>query len=91
MILPNLGHYEHFELIIPSDRVFYGLSEYTKNVEIQPTEHKLCLFKYICIVLLQVSVTFDPFMSLSVPIPRNLRLLPVIFVPCDPNTTPIKV
>ncbi len=42
-------------------------------------------------IVLQVSVTFDPFMSLSVPIPRNLRLLPVMFVPCDPNTTPIKV
>ncbi|CAI8045180.1 Ubiquitin carboxyl-terminal hydrolase 19 [Geodia barretti] len=34
------------------------------------------------------SVTFDPFMSLSVPIPRNLRRLPVIFVPQDPNSLP---
>jgi ubiquitin carboxyl-terminal hydrolase 19 len=34
------------------------------------------------------SVTFDPFMSLSVPIPRNLRRLPVIFVPRDPNSLP---
>ena len=43
------------------------------------------------ILLFQVSVTFDPYMSLSVPIPQNLRHLPVIFVPSDPETTPIKV
>ena len=36
-------------------------------------------------------MTFDPFMSLSVPIPRNLRHLPVIFVPQDPNIMPIEV
>ena len=40
---------------------------------------------------LQESVTFDPFMSLSVPIPRNLRRLPVIFVPQDPNSLPKQV
>jgi ubiquitin carboxyl-terminal hydrolase 19 len=34
------------------------------------------------------SVTFDPFLSLSVPIPRNLRRLPVIFVPQNPDSIP---
>ena len=43
------------------------------------------------IISAQVSMTFDPFMSLSVPIPRNLRHLPVIFVPRDPNIMPIEV
>ena len=43
------------------------------------------------IISAQVSMTFDPFMSLSVPIPRNLRHLPVIFVPRDPSVMPIEV
>ena len=46
---------------------------------------------YDYIISAQISVTFDPFMSLSVPIPRNLRHLPVIFVPQDPNIMPIEV
>ena len=33
-------------------------------------------------------MTFDPFMSLSVPIPRNLRRLPIFFVPRHPSLTP---
>ena len=36
-------------------------------------------------------MTFDPFMTMSVPIPNNLRQLPVFFVPKDPDTFPIKV
>ena len=40
---------------------------------------------------MQISVTFDPFMSLSVPIPKNLRHLPVIFVPKDPDSMPQEV
>jgi hypothetical protein len=44
-----------------------------------------------CLMNLQVSVTFDPFMTMSVPIPINLRQLPVFFVPKEPETLPTKV
>ena len=55
-----------------------------------------CRYALMCItcdyiISAQVSMTFDPFMSLSVPIPRNLRHLPVIFVPQDPSVMPIEV
>ena len=36
-------------------------------------------------------MTFDPFMSLSVPIPKNLRHLPIIFIPKDPDQLPRQV
>ena len=35
-------------------------------------------------------MTFDPFMSLSVPIPRNLRRIPIFFVPHDPSLVPLR-
>ena len=46
---------------------------------------------YIKMSSMQESVTFDPFMSMSVPIPGKLRNLPVFFVPCDPKHLPTKV
>ncbi len=39
--LPKFGHFEKIELNIPSDRVFSGLSEYHKIIQIGPTELKL--------------------------------------------------
>ena len=50
-----------------------------------------CVLHVYYIISAQLSMTFDPFMSLSVPIPRNLRHLPVIFVPRDPSIMPIEV
>ncbi|KAL5474915.1 hypothetical protein EMCRGX_G026942 [Ephydatia muelleri] len=44
----------------------------------------------VCSECSKVSVTFDPFMTMSVPIPNNLRQLPVFFVPKEPDTFPTK-
>lgn len=55
-------------------------------------DHLQGLFRstLVCSECSKVSVTFDPFMTMSVPIPNNLRQLPVFFVPKDPDTFPIK-
>ena len=39
----------------------------------------------------QVSITFDPFMILPVPLPKKQRLLPIIFMSKDPHRKPVKV
>ncbi len=39
--LSRLAYFEKFELNIPSDRIFLGLSEYHKIIEIRPTELKI--------------------------------------------------
>ena len=52
----------------------------------------LCALLYMCVYMyIQESVTFDPFMSMSVPIPGKLRNLPVFFVPSNPKHLPTKV
>ena len=40
---------------------------------------------------LQVSVTFDPFSCLAVPLPKKMRLLSVVLMKKEPNVTPVKV
>ncbi len=48
--------------------------------------------KYECyFVYFQVSITFDPFMILPVPLPKRKRLLPITFMPCQPHVKPTKV
>ena len=41
VILSKLGHFKHFELKTLFYRVFYGLSEYQKNIEIGQIKLKL--------------------------------------------------
>ena len=45
VILSKFGCFENFELNKPSCRVFCGLSEYLKIIQIRCTEHKLWTFK----------------------------------------------
>ena len=46
---------------------------------------------YYCCAVLQVSVTFDPFSCLAVPLPKKMRLLSVVLMRKDPSITPVKV
>lgn len=46
--------------------------------------------KLLCPVCHKVSITFDPFLYLSLPLPRNQRLLPVTFLWRDPKKKPTK-
>ncbi len=61
----EIGRFENFELKIPSDRVFSGLSEYYKIIQIGQTELKLWplehghRYVYTCVcVHLEVGATW---------------------------------
>lgn len=56
--------------------IFHGLLKSTLN----------------CLVCHEISIKFDPFCYLSVPLPsKRERLIEVIFVPLDPNQLLLKV
>lgn len=40
---------------------------------------------------LQVSITFDPFLYLPVPLPQKQKVLPVFYFAREPHSKPIKV
>ena len=42
-------------------------------------------------VPLQVSITFDPFLYLPVPLPQKQKVLPVFYFAREPHSKPIKV
>lgn len=42
-------------------------------------------------LLLQVSITFDPFLYLPVPLPQKQKVLSVFFFAKEPHKKPIKV
>ena len=44
-----------------------------------------------CLHFVQVSITFDPFLYLSVPLPKRKKVLTVTFMWRDPHRKPIKV
>ncbi|KAL4225919.1 Ubiquitin carboxyl-terminal hydrolase 19 [Mactra antiquata] len=46
--------------------------------------------KLVCPVCGKVSITFDPFVYLSLPLPKRQRLLPVTFIWKDPYRKPIR-
>lgn len=46
--------------------------------------------KLVCPVCSKVSITFDPFLYLSVPLPKKRKIMPVVFFTKDPNRKPIK-
>ena len=46
---------------------------------------------YVTFPTIQVSVTFDPFSCLAVPLPKKMRLISVILFTKDPTVTPVKV
>ncbi|KAL5013935.1 hypothetical protein ScPMuIL_008205 [Solemya velum] len=46
--------------------------------------------KLVCPVCSKVSITFDPFLYLSVPMPKKLRCVSVIFMWKDPHRKPVK-
>uniref|UniRef100_T1J592 ubiquitinyl hydrolase 1 n=1 Tax=Strigamia maritima TaxID=126957 RepID=T1J592_STRMM len=46
--------------------------------------------KLVCPVCAKVSITFDPFLYLSVPLPKTQRLFPITFFAKDPSRRPIK-
>lgn len=43
------------------------------------------------LVHLQVSITFDPFLYLPVPLPQKQKVLPVFYFAREPHSKPIKV
>lgn len=45
---------------------------------------------YLC-PLLQVSITFDPFLYLPVPLPQKQKVLSVFYFAKEPHKKPIKV
>ncbi|XP_060079389.1 ubiquitin carboxyl-terminal hydrolase 19-like [Ylistrum balloti] len=47
--------------------------------------------KLVCPVCGKVSITFDPFLYLSVPLPKKKRQLPVIFMWRDPYKKPVQL
>ncbi|XP_033746045.1 ubiquitin carboxyl-terminal hydrolase 19-like [Pecten maximus] len=47
--------------------------------------------KLVCPVCGKVSITFDPFLYLSVPLPKKKRQLPVIFMWRDPYKRPVQL
>ncbi|XP_025107541.1 ubiquitin carboxyl-terminal hydrolase 19-like [Pomacea canaliculata] len=46
--------------------------------------------KLVCPVCNKVSITFDPFLYLSVPLPKNKKTISVIFMWRDPHRKPVK-
>lgn len=46
--------------------------------------------KLVCPVCDKVSITFDPFLYLSVPLPKKVRVIPIVFFAKDPFCRPIK-
>uniref|UniRef100_S4RDN2 ubiquitinyl hydrolase 1 n=1 Tax=Petromyzon marinus TaxID=7757 RepID=S4RDN2_PETMA len=53
--------------------------------------HGLYKSKLVCPVCGHVSITFDPFLYLPVPLPQRQRVLPVYFLPREPYRRPVKV
>ena len=45
----------------------------------------------VCPVCQETSVVFDPFLSMSIPLPRKMISRAVIFIPQDPSKVPVKV
>ena len=45
----------------------------------------------VCPMCQETSVVFDPFMSVSVPLPQKMLSRSVVFVPQDPEKVPVKV
>ncbi len=54
--LSNLDYFLNFELKLPSDRVFYGLSNYHKIIAIGQTEQKLWPVKDSALSAMPVTV-----------------------------------
>ena len=52
--------------------------------------HSLCGHPVVP-VHLQVSITFDPFLYLPVPLPQKQKVLPVFYFAREPHSKPIKV
>ncbi|XP_059520748.1 ubiquitin carboxyl-terminal hydrolase 19 isoform X3 [Myotis daubentonii] len=46
--------------------------------------------KLVCPVCAKVSITFDPFLYLPVPLPQKQKVLPVFFFAREPHSKPIK-
>lgn len=46
--------------------------------------------KLVCPVCGKVSITFDPFLYLSVPLPKKVRIIPIVFFAKDPFQRPVK-
>ncbi|CAN0067815.1 unnamed protein product [Lampetra planeri] len=53
--------------------------------------HGLYKSKLVCPVCGHVSITFDPFLYLPVPLPQRQRVLPVYFLPREPYRRPVKL
>uniref|UniRef100_A0A8D1TAD0 Ubiquitin carboxyl-terminal hydrolase 19 n=1 Tax=Sus scrofa TaxID=9823 RepID=A0A8D1TAD0_PIG len=47
--------------------------------------------KLVCPVCAKVSITFDPFLYLPVPLPQKQKVLPVFYFAREPHSKPIKV
>lgn len=45
----------------------------------------------MCFLYLQVSITFDPFLYLPVPLPQKQKVLTVYYFAKEPHKKPIKV
>ena len=45
----------------------------------------------VCPVCQETSVVFDPFLSMSIPLPRKMLSRAVIFIPQDPSKVPVRV
>ena len=45
----------------------------------------------VCPFSSQVSITFDPFSILPVPLPKKQRLLPIVFMAKEPHKKPVQV
>lgn len=50
-----------------------------------------CLMVFFFIFLLQVSITFDPFLYLPVPLPQKQKVLSVFYFAKEPHKKPVKV
>ncbi|CAK6435914.1 unnamed protein product [Pipistrellus nathusii] len=46
--------------------------------------------KLVCPVCAKVSITFDPFLYLPVPLPQKQKVLPVVFFAREPHSRPVK-
>ena len=49
------------------------------------------LLQLLAALLFQMSVTFDPLSCLAVPLPKKMKVLPVILVRRDSDIPPVKV
>ncbi|MEJ1285810.1 ubiquitin specific peptidase 19 [Cricetulus griseus] len=47
--------------------------------------------KLVCPVCAKVSITFDPFLYLPVPLPQKQKVLPIFYFAREPHSKPIKV